>query len=421
MTDRRQKSQESGANDGNTPETIDGLWNFISSIFAPLKGQELVSLAAARGRVLAGDVLSAIDVPRYRNAAMDGFAISGGIISAGQPWRLPVTGRSEAGDPAANIETGSAIRTFTGAALPPNALAVVRHEDCQLSGEYVCGSAWPVEGHNIREAGEDFGASDIILSAGTVLEARHLAAAAAGGRAFLRVHTKVRVGIVVTGKELVTPGAALGPGQIYESNGTMSRASMEALGGEVTTVAIVGDDKCRLTRVLDDAAATSDLILVSGGMARSETDYSREAVMAIGGEIYQHRLRLRPGKPALFGRIHGTAIVGLPGNPFAAFIALKLFAEPIHRRLSGRTDLKPHIDSAVADFSYARKKSTDEFLPARIVGNDDGRRRVTVLGRGASAKLLPLVNAEGLCHVTGGQLDLRPGSSVEWWPLSAGP
>ena len=334
---------------------------------------------------------------------------------------LPYVQRAEAGDLIVNIQTGSAIRTFTGAALPPNAFAVIRHEDCQLSDKYVCGSAWPVEGHNIREAGEDFRESDLVLTAGTVLDARHLATAAAGGHAFLRVRVKVRVVIVVTGKELVVPGAVLGPGQIYESNGTMSRAAMEALGGEVTTVTIVGDDKSQLMRVLDNAAATSDLILVSGGMSTSETDFSREAVRAVGGVFYPHRLKLRPGKPALFGRVRGAAIVGLPGNPFAAFIALKLFAEPIQRRLSGRTDLKPQIVSAVADFSYARKKPTDEFLPARVVVDDDGRRRVTVLGRGASAKLLPLVRAEGLCRVTGKQLDLRPGSPVEWWPISAAP
>ncbi|MGB5396946.1 MAG: gephyrin-like molybdotransferase Glp [Gammaproteobacteria bacterium] len=326
---------------------------------------ETVAVIDALGRVLAEDIVSGINVPGYDNSAMDGYA----VLSAdcAQPGAvLRVTQRIPAGSTGSELEAGCTARIFTGAPVPPGADAVVMQERCtrQADSDVVSINARVAAGDNIRRAGEDIAQGSVILHAGTRLRPQELGLIASVGIGTVEVVRKLRVACFFTGDELVTPGEALQAGQIYNSNRYTLNGFLQSQGCEITDYGIVPDSLEATLEVIEQAAATADMIVTSGGVSVGEEDYVRLALEQLG-RLELWRIAMKPGKPVAFGKVGNALFMGLPGNPVSVFVTAQLFARPVIRKLQGETQCLQQPIAVRAGFDWPATKRS-EFLRARI-------------------------------------------------------
>jgi molybdopterin molybdotransferase len=344
-----------------------------------LSALQTVSTFEADGRVLAQDVVSALQVPPQDNSSMDGYAVrAADCAQAGALLR--VTQRIPAGTHGTQLHAGEAARIFTGAPIPPGADAVVMQEDCEaLAGEQVqVNKAVPV-GQWIRRSGEDVTRGATVLTQGTRLTPAELGLAASVGLAQLKVSARPRVALFSTGDELVMPGdvapEAMPAGAIYNSNRFFLRAMLQRLGCEVTDLGIVPDKRDATIAALRDAAQNHDLILTSGGVSVGEEDHIKPAVESLG-ELNLWQLAIKPGKPFAYGKVNRGAdgdvchFMGLPGNPVSSFVTFLLLVRPFVLALQGVTKTDIARTEMTAHFDWLRADKRREFL--RVKRNAQG-------------------------------------------------
>lgn len=340
----------------------------------PLAGTDTVSTWDADCRVLAGAAISALQVPPNDNSAMDGYAVRVADVPA-PGTELPVSLRVAAGDSAcAPLPPGTAARIFTGAPIPPGADAVVMQENCEALEGAVRLNVVPKRGQAIRRAGEDIAKNSEVLAAGTRLGPAELGLAASIGMAKLQVTKRPRVALFSTGDELVMPGTVaphdMPPGAIYNSNRYFLRVMLQRLGCDVHDMGIVPDQLDATIAALREAAASSNLIVTSGGVSVGEEDHLRPAVQALG-QLALWQIAIKPGKPFAYGSIHGEAgspgthFIGLPGNPVSSFITFALLVRPFVLRLQGMHHVAPQALQARADFNWPKPQGRREFLRVR--------------------------------------------------------
>jgi len=371
---------------------------------------EVVPLDRALGRILAEDLVAGLTMPRWPNSAMDGFALRRAEVGAEQG--LPVSQHVAAGTEPEPLQPGTAARIFTGAPVPPGADTVVMQEHCRTASGRVVIERLPEAGANVRGAGEDFRAGDVLLGAGTVLRAPHIGLAASAGCAAVPVRARPRVALVITGNELVPPGEPLTGGQIHESNGHLLCALVEQLGALPATVHAVADDREATETALRDAAAAADLVVTSGGVSVGEADHVRGALTSVG-ELALFGVAVKPGKPVAFGRVGATPLLALPGNPVSLFVTFALFGAPLLRRLQGRREIMPYPLCLPAGFEQTRTRPRADYLRARI---DEGR--LVPCGHQGSGILHSIATAEGLACVPPGTA-VTPGDGLAWYPMES--
>lgn len=334
-----------------------------------LNVSQTVSTFEADGRVLAQDVVSALQVPPQDNSSMDGYAVRTADCAQGGAV-LRVTQRIPAGTHGTQLNAGEAARIFTGAPIPPGADAVVMQEDCEaLEGEQVQVNKTVPAGQWIRRSGEDVTRGATVLSKGTRLTPAELGLAASIGLAQLQVSVRPRVALFSTGDELVMPGdvapEAMPAGAIYNSNRFFLRAMLQRLGCEVTDLGIVPDNRDATIAALRDAAQHHDLILTSGGVSVGEEDHIKPAVESLG-ELNLWQLAIKPGKPFAYGKVNrdGGAchFMGLPGNPVSSFVTFLLLVRPFVLALQGVTKTEIARTDMTAHFDWPRADKRREFL-----------------------------------------------------------
>jgi len=385
----------------------------------PVAGTESVTLAGALGRVVATDQRSGVALPRFDNAAVDGYGLTAEDLARPVPATLAVAGRAPAGRPSPPARPGAAVRILTGAAIPEGVAAVVAHERTIAAGDAITLPAMPPPGANIRRHGEDVSPGTVVVAAGTPIDARHIAILAAAGIARLTVRRRLRIGVLSTGDELVEAGEAPGPSRIVDTNRPMLIAVLGSAAVEVVDLGVVADRRETVAAAIADAAAHLDLLISSGGVAGSDADHLEPAIRAAGGRCRPLKLALRPGKPIAEGEVGRMRILALPGNPVAALVNVLLFGRPMIRRLAGAADTARSDVPARTSAVFWHKAGRTEFVPARIVGHgDDGLPTIEKLGRGGSARLMPLVAADGLAEIDGGVGDVPAGACVRFHPFS---
>ncbi len=345
----------------------------------PLAGVERVSTFDADGRVLAQDVVSALQVPPQDNSAMDGYALR--CADVRQPGaQLTVTQRIAAGGTGAPLHAGGAARIFTGAPIPAGADAVVMQEDCELPGRLLpSGQAAndtpmlrvnmvPEPGQWIRRAGEDVRRGSIVLARGQRLTPAGLGLAASVGMDRLEVACRPRVALFSTGDELVMPGdvapADMRPGAIYNSNRFFLRALLLRLGCAVTDMGIVPDQRAATVDALRNASLQHDLVLTSGGVSVGEEDHIKPAVLALG-KLDLWQIAIKPGKPFAYGSVGPAHFIGLPGNPVSSFVTFLLLVRPFLLSLQGMQDVGTSTVPMRADFDWPKADRRREFLRVR--------------------------------------------------------
>nr|WP_315234508.1 gephyrin-like molybdotransferase Glp [uncultured Albidiferax sp.] len=333
----------------------------------PLAGVEQVSTFDADSRVLAQDLVSALQVPAHDNSAMDGYALRCADLAGAAS--LPVSQRVAAGSPALALQAGTAARIFTGAPIPAGADAVVMQEDCEvLPDQSIRVLRPPQPGQWLRRAGEDVAKGAVVLSKGERLTPASTALAASIGMDQLPVARRPRVALFSTGDELVMPGEvapqAMRPGAIYNSNRFFLRALLQRLGCVVTDYGIVPDQRAATEQALRDASQAHDLILTSGGVSVGEEDHVKPAVQALG-QLNLWQIAIKPGKPFACGRVGCAHFIGLPGNPVSSYITFLVLVRPFLLRLQGATQLVPQAMALPAHFNWPRADQRREFLRVR--------------------------------------------------------
>ncbi|MCK9515092.1 MAG: gephyrin-like molybdotransferase Glp [Ottowia sp.] len=384
--------------------------------------RERVSALDADGRVLAEDVVSALDVPPQDNSAMDGYAVRVQDCASGHA-ELPVSQRIVAGSSGVALAPGTAARIFTGAPIPPGADAVVMQEDTESldAGARVQINVAPAAGSAIRRAGEDIRRGAVLLPRGTRLTPASVGLAAGIGLAQLPVARRPRVALLQTGDELVTPGTVapqdMKPGAIYNSNRFFLRALLQRLGCEINDRGVVPDDRDATLRALADAAADSDVVLTSGGVSVGDEDHVKPAVKQLG-QLDLWQLAIKPGKPFAYGQIrqpaHAVHFIGLPGNPVSSFVTFLLLVRPFLLKLQGATDVSAPMLSLRADFSHTRVIGRRDFLRARR--NEGGG--LELFPNQSSGVLTSMHWADGLVDKAAGSA-IHVGDVVPFLPFSA--
>lgn len=384
----------------------------VSAIATP----ETVPLAATRGRILAEDVVAPRDVPPHDNAAVDGYAVYFDDLDPAGETRLPVSGRLAAGHAAAAAR-GTALRVFTGAALPPGPDTCFMQEDCRVDGDHVVLPPGIKRGANRRKAGEDVKTGATILRRGQRLRPQDIGLAASIGATQLNVYRTLRVGVFSTGDELREPGTETPAGAVYDANRYVLLALLGQLGCAVEDFGIVADRRENVRDTLADAATRCDAIITSGGMSTGEEDHVRAAVESLGS-IHFWRLAVRPGRPVAFGQVKGTAFVGLPGNPVAMMVTFLRFARPVLLRLGGAIEIEPHLFRVRAGFDAKKKLGRREWVRARLVPGDDGMPVAQRFPRDGAGILTSLVESDGLIELAENVTQVTAGAMVDFLPFS---
>jgi molybdopterin molybdotransferase len=378
-----------------------------------------VPIGDALGLVLAADVVAPLSLPGFDNSAMDGYAVHAEDVasaSADHPVKLPVAEDIPAGrTDALVLAPGTAHRIMTGAPLPAGATAVVPVEatdaDFAHAAPEVTVLAGARPGQHVRRAGEDVTAGTTVLRAGQLLTPASLGLAAALGLATLTVVARQRVLVMSTGSELVTPGTPLQPGQIYESNGVMLAAAVRDAGADVATSSMTSDDVDAFLATLRAHAGDADLIITTGGVSAGAYEVVKDS---LAEHVEFVKVAMQPGMPQGAGRVAGTPIVTLPGNPVSALVSFEVFLRgPLRAAMGLPHPDRPRLEATLLeDLTSPRGKR--QFRRG-VLDRDAGT--VTSYGPPASHHLRWLASANCLLEIGEDVTELAAGAQVRAWDL----
>lgn len=369
---------------------------------------ERAAIDEAWGRVLAEDVIAELDLPPFDYSAMDGYAVRCADLEEPKPYRLPVSIELCAGDVRRVLPPQSAARIFTGAPLPLGADAVVMQEQTTRDGDFVELSGLPRPGDHVRRSGEDMKRGVTALSNGMRLNPFRIGLAAALDRATLQVAAAPRVSFISTGAELRAPGAPARPGSIPDSNTPSLAAMARSAGASIVSRARVGDDLHETRAAVRQALERSHVLVSVGGVSVGEHDVVKDALEAEGVRLEFWKVKIRPGKPFVFGRRGSVLVLGLPGNPVSSQITFALFGLPLLRALQGERDPLPPLWRVKLAHAFHQKPGRLGFYRARLRGDLaelDANQASGAPTSMASADALVLVPAECEELPAGAELD----------------
>jgi molybdopterin molybdotransferase len=394
--------------------SVDEAQALIADRVPPLAEVERVALLAAPGRVLAEALHAPLPLPPFFNSAVDGYAFRHADLAPAGETRLPLAGRLQAGQAAAPIAPGTALRIFTGAPMPEGADTVMMQEDAREAEGAVLLPPGLKRGANCRPAGEDVAQGALALPQGRRLLPPDIGLAAALGLTRLEVRRRVRVGVFSTGDELAEPGTLLGAARTYDSNRFTLLALLAGLPVEASDLGILPDEPAATAAALAGAAARHDLLLTSGGVSTGEADHVRAAIEQ-GGRLVFWRLAIKPGRPAAMGVIGGTPVVGLPGNPVAAVVTFLHLARPLVLRLAGALAEPLPGFPAEAAFAYRKKEGRREYVRVRLT-QGDGLPVAEKFAREGAGLLTSLTQSDALAELPEDITAVSPGDRIRVLP-----
>jgi molybdopterin molybdotransferase len=404
--------------DGYDPNAlrVDKAVAAIRQCLTPVTGVERVAVRSALGRILAEDIVPAIDVPAHDNSAMDGYAVRAADLARDAATPLREIGTALAGRKFDGPLTARAcVRVMTGAVMPAGADTVVIQEVVRKDGDTIMIPAGQKQGQNVRLAGEDLKTGVPVLRAGHLVRPAELGLMASLGIAEVMVRRRLRVAFFSTGDELASVGAPLPEGHVYDSNRYTLYGMLQRLGVEVLDMGVVRDDPALLEAALRTAAANADVVITSGGVSVGEADFIK-AMMAKLGEVLFWKIAMRPGRPMAFGRIDAdgksAVLFGLPGNPVAVMVTFYQFVRGALLHLAGREgDTALPLLQVPAAAAVRKVPGRTEYQRA-ILYVEGGHWRVRLTGQQGSGVLRSMSEANCFMVLEHDRGDIAAGDLV---------
>ena len=362
-------------------------------------------------RVLAEPVVASSNVPPFANSAMDGFAVKGADVTESSAV-LSILEDIAAGQASeSTLKAGEAIRIMTGAPMPDGADTVVRVEDTtEVDGKVTIDVSVPV-GNSVRLAGGDVALGQTVFDAGVRMGPMHIGVLATLGHVAPVVSRRPKVAIMSTGDELMPPETRdLGPGMIRDSNRSMLRAILQAVGAEILDMGTVPDDADVLRAALGRAAVDSDIIITTGGVSMGDYDVTK-IVLKDNTDVDFISVAMKPGKPFAFGILGGTPFFGLPGNPVSVLVSFEQFVRPALLTMQGAgTVLRPQM-IAIAGEVLATDPEKTVFVRVHV-SYRDGEVVAVPTGSQASNVLTGAAAADAFAVVPRGVAEVAEGGRV---------
>jgi molybdopterin molybdotransferase len=326
----------------------------------------IMNLNLSVGKVVAEDIVSPLHSPPFAQSAMDGYAVNLGSVRTETP--IEVIGIAQAGDTKVLcLEAGKAIRIYTGAAIPIGADTVVMQEHVDLQGDHICIKEHAfLLGTHIRKMGSQIKKGEIALRTGKRLNPGLIGYLAGLGIHEVAVVPAPKLGLILTGKELVMPGKELLHGQIYESNSWMLEALMQGAGLSFLFKKNVDDFEEDVVAAIEEGLSCCDVLLVSGGISVGDFDFVERAFHKNGVEALFYKIKQKPGKPLFFGKKGETLAFGLPGNPASVLSCCYEYVVPAIRKMMGLNFLPYGTEKYPIGHDYTKKSGLTHFLKARF-------------------------------------------------------
>jgi molybdopterin molybdotransferase len=398
---------------------------FIAELVPRVQAVEQRPIRDALGRVLARDIVSAIDVPSHDNSAMDGFALRGSDLLAQAPTRLRLVGKGLAGQNFdGEVPALGCVRITTGAVMPAGLDTVVPQEFTQVdeAGFVHITPGVLRSGDNRRLAGEDLARGEAALAAGRVLRPADLGLLASLGLVEVPLCRRLRVAFFSTGDELRSIGEPLDAGCVYDSNRYTLWGMLQRLGVDAIDLGVIRDEPCALADAFTQAAACADAVITSGGVSVGEADYTKR-IMAELGEVLFWKIAMRPGRPMAIGRIgapgHQAILFGLPGNPVAVMVTFYAFVRDALLRMSGATATALPLLRAATVQRLRKKPGRTEYQRGIVSRAADGSWQVAITGSQGSGILRSMSQANGMVLLHHDQGDVAAGELVDVMPFDA--
>lgn len=372
---------------------------------------EKVALPSALGRVLAEDIVAEYNEPRFPTASMDGYAVKHADL---QNETISIIGYNPAGnDEKRVLGDGECIKTFTGSKMPEGADTLIQIENVTVVDDKITIDEGVPKGSSVRPVGESYKAGDILIKKGTKIGFAEIGVLAGLNHVMVKVSLKPRVAVVSTGSEILDLGVQSdNPAQIRSSNNYTLSALFESSGAEAVQLGTVGDDKESITKSFENALASADILVSTGGVSVGDYDFVKDIIPRLGAEVLYKGVAIKPGKHVLVAKKENKFIVALPGFAYSSTVTAILYVLPLIAKMLGVKEPYKKVEAKLAE-SFKKRSRLTEFTPCNVV-IEDGEYLVDFKGkkRGSSAILTNLLNNSALMVTGEDDGDLQEGTLV---------
>ena len=401
--------------DPSALDEVTAMKEILKSI-AKIKKSESINIMDSLGRVSSKNIKSSINIPSFRNSAMDGFAVN--IKNLGKnKYVLREQGISLAGQPySKKLKDGETVRVMTGAVIPDNSDAVIMKEMTDKKNSMISFPNFMQKNQNIRNIGEDIKKGDIVIEKGRQINYVDLGILSSLGIAKIDVIRKPVVSFFSTGDELVSINKKLKKGLIYDSNRYLLFGLLSELPVQIKDMGVVKDDEKILIRKLQECSKKSDIVITTGGVSVGDADYIKSALKKVG-KVNFWKIAIKPGRPLAYGKIDNASFFGLPGNPVSAAVTFQIFIIPAIRRMLQMTTFSKLILNAVVKSSLSKKKGRVEYKRG-LLEQKDGGYIVNTTGLQGSNILSSLSKANCYIRLSSETDNINKGDVVEVIPFN---
>ena len=386
--------------------TFDEAQRAIRDQFKPVfLGEEEAVLLEAYNRVLSEDVVSTLDIPPFNRSTVDGYAVKAmDTIGADedQPAILKVSGIVNIGErPKVDLAKGEAVEIVTGAPIPEGADAVVMVEDTEREGDELHVFIVITLNENVMKKGSDLKKGAVVLKKGQVLGSSEIGVLAALGLTKAKVMKIPIVAVLSTGGEVTESGKVLPEGKIYDINAYSLSTAVIECGAKPVYFGVVPDDKAALTKTLQTALASADMVITSGGVSVGPKDYTPQVVDSLGKPgLIVYGIAVKPGKPTTVAFVGNKPIFSLPGHPTSALLMFYMLARPLIQRLGGRPVTAMKMVRAVAGARMFSAKGRRTFIMVNLEFDTTCRLIAEPVESGASGAITTLAKADGFVEIS---------------------
>ncbi|MBM7854115.1 molybdopterin molybdotransferase [Desulfohalotomaculum tongense] len=384
---------------------------------ATCKLTENVYVEKSLGKVLAEKIYAPINVPAFRKSALDGFALRAADTRGAttqSPVKIKIIDEIPAGDTrkVSKLACGHGVKILTGAPLPPEADVVIKKEDVNFKDGEILITDELIENNNVIPVGEDMHKGELIFPEGELITPYHIGVMAALGLTDIKVYKTPKVAVFSTGSELKFPGETLKFGQIYNSNLYTVTSLIKTLGAQVCTKGNVADDIKTIESAVLQSIDKCDIILTTGGVSVGDYDFIHKTLEKIGAEILFSRVAIKPGSPVIAAVKNNKFLIGLSGNPAAAFISFELLVKPLIHKLSGYKDINTKYLEVELQEGYFKKSPQRRFLRVHVAF-ENGKWIARQTGKQKSSILRSMIGCNALVDIPAGSGPIAPGSLVK--------